>query len=124
MANLYTGFSTVNKNKPSFKVFDIEAVKQDLMNHFHTRRGERVMMPEFGSIIHELLMDPFDSATEDEIIEDAKRIISEDPRVSLNNISAIDDNHTLRLEILLTFTPHDTVETLIVEFEKQDREAF
>ena len=41
------------------------------MNHFGTRKGERVMVPEFGTIIYDMLMEPMDSKVKKLIIDDA-----------------------------------------------------
>ena len=38
----FVGFSTTDKFKPPYTVTDYELVKVDLMNHFGTRKGERV----------------------------------------------------------------------------------
>jgi phage baseplate assembly protein W len=54
----YKGFSTINEANPTSKLFDLELVKQNIINTFYTRRGERVMNPDFGSIIWDLLMEP------------------------------------------------------------------
>ena len=50
----YKGFSTVAGVK-SNQLYDLDIIKQDLINHFYTRKGERVMNPDFGSIIWDLL---------------------------------------------------------------------
>ncbi len=54
---LYNGFSTLNGSK-KFKLTDFELVKQDLQNHFGIRKGEKLMNPEFGTIIWDLLFEP------------------------------------------------------------------
>lgn len=80
-APLYRGFSTVANDGTDTRLFDANLVTQDLLNHFDTRVGARVGRPAFGSIIHDLLFDLFDSRTEGLVIADAQRIFSEDPRV-------------------------------------------
>ena len=55
---LFKGFSTVQGPKTR-KLHDIELAKQDLKNHFHTKRGERVMKPSFGSMIWQLMFEPW-----------------------------------------------------------------
>jgi phage baseplate assembly protein W len=80
-APLYRGFSSVANDGIDTRLFDVELVKQDLLNHFNTRVDDRVGRPSFGSIIHDLLFDLFDSRTEGLVIADAQRIFSEDPRV-------------------------------------------
>lgn len=119
----YIGFNTVEALEPPYTLIDIELVKQDLLNHFHTRIGERVMLPDFGSSIWNLLMDPYDDMTISQIIDDASRIVSSDPRVELVDVQVQDSEQTLRLEIQLNFLPGFTPGQLAVEFDRQAREA-
>ncbi len=100
---LYRGFSTTGVEGLNTTLYDIELVKQDLLNHFNTRLGERVGRPEFGSIIPELLFDLVDDRTESLVVQDAERIINEDPRVTLLELEADvnPDNHTIQLDIKL-----------------------
>jgi len=119
----YVGFSTVNRDEAPFRLVDIELVKQDLLNAFNTRRGERVMRPEFGTVIFDLLFDPFDDETKDLVVEDAVNIVRSDPRVALISIDAKELEHVLRLEIQLQFTPQDVVDNLFVEYDRKNKEA-
>ena len=59
MATIYKGFSTINRSK-KFRTTDIDLVKQDLINHFSIRKGEKLMNPNFGSIVWSLLFEPMD----------------------------------------------------------------
>lgn len=120
----YIGFNTVGKLSPPFSLTDIELVKQDLQNAFHTKKGERVMLPQYGSNIPFLLMDPFDDITENAIIEDAISVIETDPRVVLVEINAVNSEHTMQLQIQLLFNPGKTASTLFVSFERQGQEEF
>lgn len=81
----------------------LELVKQDLRNHFMTRLGERRGRPQFGSIIHDLLMEPFDDQTEADVLADARRIIQSDPRVRENSVVAnVDlDGHSITISAKL-----------------------
>ena len=54
----FQGFSTKTNQFYPQRLYDIELAKQDLLNEIYTRKGERVMEPEFGSIVWELLFDP------------------------------------------------------------------
>ena len=65
---LFKGFSTVQGPKTR-KLHDIELAKQDLKNHFYTKRGERVMSPSFGSMIWQLMFEPWNDATEEAVAE-------------------------------------------------------
>ena len=52
----FIGFSTDGKTKPPFSLVDLDLVKQDILNQLKTSKGERVMRPNYGSIIKESLM--------------------------------------------------------------------
>ena len=119
----YIGFSTVDKDEAPFRLVDIELVKRDLLNAFHTRLGERVMRPDFGSLIFDYLFDPFDEETKSLVIEDAVRIIGRDPRVALLSIEAKELSEVLRVEIELQFTPQDVVDNLYIEYDRQNKDA-
>jgi len=119
----YIGFSTVDRDEAPFRLVDIELVKRDLLNAFHTRLGERVMRPDFGSLIFDYLFDPFDEETKSLVIEDAVRIIGRDPRVALLSIDAKELSEVLRVEIELQFTPQDVVDNLFIEYDRQNKDA-
>ena len=81
---LYKGFSTFEYERvKTFSINDIELVKLDLLNHIFTRRGSRVMMPQFGTSIPDLVFEPLDEFTTDALEEDLRAVIAFDPRVQL-----------------------------------------
>lgn len=118
MAATFKGFSTIGKVRAPYTVTDVELVKRDLLNEFNTRKGERVMRPEFGSIVWDMLMNPEDEFTEQEIREDIERIIAKEPRVKLNGITLYDSDHAIRAEISLTYLMLNSSDTLYVEFTR------
>jgi len=75
------------KNNKSIMLKDSDLVKQDLLNFIFTRRGERVMMPRFGSRIPDLLFEPLDEETLSIIEEDVIEIVNFDPRIEPINFS-------------------------------------
>lgn len=87
---LYRGYSTYEyqRNK-TFKLTDVELVKMDLLNHIYTRKGERVMMPNFGTRIPDLAFEPLDQLTLDILEEDLRAVIAFDPRVRLLDLAII-----------------------------------
>lgn len=89
---LYKGFiSNKFDYTKTFKSYDIELVKTDLLNHIFTRRGERVMMPNFGTTIPEMVFDQLTSDLVGDIREQVQMVIEYDPRVSLLNMEATAD---------------------------------
>ena len=118
----FIGFSTINKKKPPYTLTDFELVKTDLLNHFSTRKGERVMLPGFGTIIYDLLMDPLDNTTKDLIIEDATRIIEAEPRVKIDSIKLSEHDSTILLETQLVYLPLGITEDLAIQFDIDSQE--
>lgn len=121
MATLFRGFSTVDKVKAPFGLTDIELVKRDLLNEFYTRKGERLMRPNFGSIIWDLLMNPEDTFTVDEIKEDIERIIAKEDRVELIDVSIFTADHSVRAEVELNYVILNSKDTLYLEFTTEQQ---
>ena len=118
----FIGFSTINKKKPPYTLTDFELVKTDLLNHFSTRMGERVMLPNFGSIIYDLLMDPLDEISKDAILQDAERIVNEDPRVELRDTQLTETDNSITLEMQLTYLPDGITDSLAIQFNTELQE--
>lgn len=116
---IYRGFSTVANDGIDTRLYDIDLVKQDLLNHFGTRLGERVARPEFGSIIHDLLFDLMDDRTESLVIADANRIFSEDPRVVPLDVQVDiqEDQHKITLKAAIRVIEFDMTTNLEAVFE-------
>ena len=116
MATIFKGFNTINQNKAPFGLTDEELIKRDLMNHFYTRLGERPMRPNFGSRIHDILMNPLDNMTSQDIKEDVERIVASESRVELRDIRMDVQDYTCRVEVDLNFKILRTADTLYLEF--------
>ena len=113
----FIGFTTDGKTKPPFSIVDLDLVKQDILNQLKTSKGERVMRPNYGSIIKESLMNPLDPLTVQDIEDDCIRIVNSDPRVSLINLNVAELEHTLRVEMYLQYKADLTEDVLIAEFD-------
>ena len=112
----FIGFSTAGRIKPPYTLIDFDLVKVDLLNHFNTRKGERVMLPEFGTVIYDLLMDPLDDMTKDLIREDVIRIIKSDPRVEMVDLIMTELDRVILLEVELLYLPNGVTETIAIQF--------
>ena len=55
---IYKGYSSVGRNFSGTEVVDTALVRADLLNHFNTRQGERVMQPTFGCLVWQYLFEP------------------------------------------------------------------
>ena len=114
----FRGYSTVGTSFLSPTRYDMDLAKQDLMNHFNTRKGERVMMPEFGSIIWDLLFEPLDDQTKKLIDEDVRQVIKNDPRWQLISVTISEAPNALNLEVLVTYLPADETVQLPLIYNK------
>lgn len=114
----FKGYSTVNKTWGNFKLYDINLAKQDLLNEFYTRKGERLMSPQFGSIVWDLLFDPLTDEIIDAIRADCLRIVTKDPRLNLLNIEVTDNEHTIIVSIILKYVPTATETELVAVFNR------
>jgi phage baseplate assembly protein W len=122
MPTYFRGFSTVDANQNNNKLYDIELIKRDLLNHFYTRRGERVMYPEYGSIIWDLIFEPLTDYNKDTIINDCLRIVGSDTRVNLQNVNVTSYTYGIRLRIDLLYVPYNAVGTFDVDFDRRSQE--
>jgi phage baseplate assembly protein W len=68
------------------------------------------MLPEFGSIIWELLFDPLDERTTNLIDQDVRSIIKNDPRWQLQSVDISEGPNTLNIQVVVTYLP--TAETI------------
>ncbi|AFC21682.1 base plate protein [Cronobacter phage vB_CsaM_GAP32] len=125
MAVVFKGFSSpiVGKTKV---LFDVELVKQDLMNHFNTRKGERVMDVDYGFIGWDLLFE-LDRPGNAQLLEaDARNIVAQDPRLQLLSIQVQSVEYGYQVDMRLRYVQLETVEDLSLVFDNrsQQRMAF
>lgn len=120
MAILYKGFSTVGRNK-KFRLTDFELIKQDLINHFQIRKGEKLMNPNFGTIIWNILYDPFTPELKSAIIADIKSIAAYDPRVSIDNVIVTEYETGIQIELELRYLQTNQTNLMNLRFNNQNR---
>jgi phage baseplate assembly protein W len=88
--NLYRGYNSWKFDRQKiFRIRDIELVKTDLLNHIFTRKGERVMMPRFGTIIPEMVFEPLDEGTADIVENELEYVFNYDPRVEIEQLIVV-----------------------------------
>lgn len=112
---LYRGYSSYEyQPHKTFSIQDIELVKLDLLNHIFTRKGERVMMPAFGTRIPDLAFEPLDPITLSILEEDLRMVIDFDPRVSLVEMKLLPsyDTGTVAATVKLMYVELNMIDTL------------
>jgi phage baseplate assembly protein W len=120
MAILYNGFSTVGRNK-KFRLTDFELIKQDLINHFQIRKGEKLMNPNFGTIIWNVLYDPFTPELKSAIVADIKAIAAYDPRVSIDNVIVTEYETGIQIELEMRYLQTNQTNLMNLRFNNQNR---
>jgi len=116
----YKGFSS-SETKTGFKLFDIDLVKQDLLNHFYIRKGEKLENPDFGTVIWDLLFEPFTEEVKKMISDDVQAIINYDPRIAVNSVIVDSTDQGIRIEAELIYLPFNLNERLKFDFDRSNR---
>ena len=120
----FVGFNTVNQPSPPYSMTNINLVKRDILNQFATPLGTRLMLPGFGTNIYSYLFDPFDDYTKNAIIEDAVRVVQDEPRVELVSIDVFQSDQALTIAMVLLFVPESITDSLFATFSLTDKESF
>jgi phage baseplate assembly protein W len=115
MAVTYKGFSTQSGGK-NFRLTDFNLIKQDLVNHFNIRKGEKLMRPNFGTIIWNVLHEPFTEDLKSVITEDVKAIAAYDPRVSFDNIIITEFDQGIQIELQLRYVLTNQTNVMLMTF--------
>ncbi len=116
MAILFKGYSSKTSVR---KLQDIDLAKQDLINHFNTKKGERLMDPTFGSVIWSLMFEPYNEVTENAVKDDCVDIVNQDPRWQFNNVETYSNQNAISVKLNLTYNPTDQQDVLELNFDQQ-----
>jgi phage baseplate assembly protein W len=116
-STIYRGFSTYNRFK-KFRLSDFELAKQDLFNHLNIRKGEKLMNPNFGTIIWGLLFEPLTPEVKTIISNDLSTIVGYDPRLQTENITVSEYEHGIQVMLELRFVETNQVDQMRLQFDK------
>lgn len=114
----YRGISTVNPDANNWVLYDIALIKQDIINHFHIRQGEKLSNPEFGTIIWDVLFEPLTDGLKEAIVQNVTRVINYDPRVNVDNIIVDSYESGIQIECILTYLPYNISEEINMKFDE------
>lgn len=118
-AFVYKGFSSEN-SKRNYKLYDIDLVKQDLLNHFYIRRGEKLENPQFGTVIWDILFENFTEEVKEIISRDVEEIINYDPRVAVNSVIVDSTDQGIRIEADIIYLPFNINEKMTFNFDRNN----
>jgi phage baseplate assembly protein W len=116
-SQIYKGFSTVDNTVSSSTLYDHNLIKQDLLNQLNISKGERVMDPNFGTVIWKLLFEPFTDVVKKQIVADFTKIINSDPRARAVEVKIFEQEYGLLMEATLQYSDTDQTEVLKLSFD-------
>ena len=116
----YCGFSTLQNTK-KYTLTDFELAKQDLINYFNIRKGQKLMQPGFGTIIWDMLFEPLDEATQQTISQDIKRIVGYDPRLRVGQVAVSQQDTGFLVQLTLSYVPNDQSATIALNFNRNNQ---
>jgi len=115
----YKGFSS-NASSKNYKLYDIDIVKQDIINHFYIRKGEKLENPEFGTVIWDVLFEPFTDDVQNIIAKDVEAIINYDPRIAVNEVQIDSTDQGIRIQADITYIPFNINERMTLNFDRNN----
>ena len=115
----YKGFNS-KESKRNYKIYDIDLVKQDLINHFYIRKGEKLENPEFGTVIWDMLFEQFTEDVKRIIAKDVEDIVNYDPRMIVNQVTVDSTDQGIRIEADITYIPFNINEIITFNFDKNN----
>jgi phage baseplate assembly protein W len=117
---IYRGFSTKLSHK-KYSLTDYELAKQDLLNYFNIRKGEKLMNPNFGTIIWDMLFEPLTEDTQQVITDDITRIVTYDPRLAVGQVAVTQQDHGFLIQLTLSYIPTDQTDTINLNFNRNSQ---
>ena len=115
--SVFKGFSS-RADKNNFKLYDFALIKQDLINRLSVRKGERVVNPEFGTIIYDVLFEPLTEALKQAIADDITANLNADPRLKADDIIVSEFQQGISVQATITYVPYNVVEKLTFSFDE------
>lgn len=116
--HIYKGFDS-NKRSQNFKIYDIDCIRQDIINQFSTRKGERVMDPTFGTIIWDAIFEPMTEDLKISISEDIRALLGKEPRITVEAVKVDEYESGILLEITVRYNTTNLAQVIKLEFDKK-----
>ena len=114
----FIGFGSYETG-PVRLLHDNDLIKKDLLNHFMTHKGERVMDMNYGFIGWDLIFELQQPGVKSLLENDARRIIGTEPRVAEKTITVTEEQNGYVVSVELYFLHTQTVETLSMFFKNK-----
>ena len=115
---LYKGYNTVDNNTTKVRLEDAELIKRDLLNHFNIRKGEKLMRPDFGSVIWDALFEQMTDDLRDIIVDDVLEIVKYDPRIVAEKVLVDEYENGILIELQVQYSNLNQTENLRLLFDQ------
>ena len=76
--------------------------------------------PTFGTIIWDILFEPFTREVQEAVVNDVTRIVNYDPRTKIDKILVDTFDQGIQVDITLTFLPYKIQDQLRFKFDKEN----
>ena len=101
------------------KVVDVNAVKTSVDNILRTQYNSRVMLPEFGCGLQDLLFSPMNELLMSKVVQNIKTAIQTwDNRVSVDGIDVLQspDLSQVKIDLSLSIRDYDDIFNMSITF--------
>jgi phage baseplate assembly protein W len=117
--SIYKGFNTIDRDFGPYYLTDNALIIRDFLNNLYTKKGEKLMNPNYGSIIWQSLFEPMTPSLQEAIRADIQTIANNDPRIlNLNQIVVQSYDNGIRIDIQITFSSNNQVANLSLQFDQ------
>jgi phage baseplate assembly protein W len=125
LTGLNSGLSPVNAGGVFSKQYGVQLVKRNLIDLLSTKKGDRVMLPDYGTNLHLAVFEELDSYLKQDIENTISRAIATyEPRVDIKHLSVdiIDDTvyFSVATEEIVGFTENSKVLISLTVALKED----
>lgn len=117
-SHIYRGFSS-KRREQNYKIYDTECIREDIINQFNVRKGEKVMDPTSGTIIWDAIFEPMTEDIKIAISEDIRSLLAKEPRVTVEAVKIDEYESGLLLEITVTYKTTNLAQVIKLNFDKQ-----
>ena len=118
----FIGFNTIDQYG-KFTLLDFELIKRDLANAFNIQQGTLPGRPGYGTIIWSFVFESQSVETQNAILAEIERVVSQDPRIVVSQANIYPQNNGLLIEIQIQTVGGVDAQTLAIFFDQQSNVA-
>jgi len=116
---LYRGISTTDNTRNTSR-YDIDLIRQDVINSMNIRQGEKIYQPNVGTIVWDHLYEPLTDGLKQRLVQDVTRVIQQDPRVELEDVAIDSKEYGIMIIVTLKYISYNISETLQLNFDQDN----